>query len=139
MTAVDYRQQAADELGERIERMLTPQARAKYRAGVKKARELLDLAALDRLDFDVPCENPHHAAGDHSCVPSLPAAYVWRRIAHPCDTRGEFVLLCAGVTSWLTAHPALRMKCTGCGEWRTLQAVIELVGPLSQVSGTLTP
>lgn len=110
--------------------------RAEY---LQAARELLDLAALDRLDFEVPCENPHHAAGDHSCVPSLPAAYVWRRIPHPCDTRDEFVLLCAGVTSWLTARLTLRKKCTGCGERRALQKIIELVGPLSQVSGTLTP
>ena len=110
--------------------------RAEY---LQAARTLLDLAALDRLDFEVPCENPHHAAGDHSCVPSLPAAYVWRRIPHPCETRPEFVLLCAGASSWLLAHLTRRMKCTGCGEWRRLHDVVKLVGPLSQVSGTLTP
>lgn len=110
--------------------------RAEYLAA---ARALLDLATVERLAFEPECENPGHENAAHGCEPGTSAAYVWRRLPHPCERRPEHVLLCAGITLWLREHAGRIVTCQFCGEPRTLAAAIELVAPLSRVSDTLAP
>lgn len=111
--------------------------RAEYLAA---ARALLDLAAVERLEFDLPCENPSHDDGTLGCVPGTPAAHVWRRLANGCENgRPPHVLLCDGMSTWLRENADRVARCRYCGERRPFREVVEYVAPLSRVSDTLAP
>lgn len=95
-----------------------------------EAQNLLDIAALEDMEFQPPCAAPGHPEGRDGCEADAGATYIARLTHAGKGCTPVVILYCIGHTIWLRGSLRIPCACPRCGKDGVLGDFAEIVGPI---------